>query len=244
MNLHFEFTGSYRQHNAALVYFRTKRENLNDPFLSHGLVFPNDKPVEVATVYWDKGGGWGFDETKMVPWSWKELVAQLDTDSIRIVVQGENRLSCGLVRCYVAPTPHSYDHTRHAKLRSEGRPLVHTRLPVWDFVIERDDGTAVRLEPQPSTPNVQTFEHEGSAVAEEPPLQVYGWGWGRKSYTYYKNAQMGAMLKFDTLKGTLLPPPAKYRQGGSTFGADPGSQLRSLLSGGFRLGTEAARMRR
>ena len=85
-------------------------------------------------------------------------------------------------------------------------------MPVWDFVIGRDDGTAVRLEPQPSTPNVQTFEHEGSAVAEEPPLQVYGWGWGRKSHTCYKNAQMGAMLKLDTLNGTLIPPQTKYRQ--------------------------------
>ena len=36
-------------------------------------------------------------------------------------------------------------------------------MPVWDFVIERNDGTAVRLEPQPNTPNVEAFEHENPA---------------------------------------------------------------------------------
>ena len=163
MNLHFKFTGSYRQHNAALEYFREECEDSYDPCLSHGLAFPNDKPVEIPIVYWNKGGGLGFDRTKMVPWSWQELVAQLDSDSIRIVVQGEYRRSCGVIGCYVAPRPHSYDHTRHAKLWCQGRPLVHMRLPVWDFVIERNDGTSVRLEPQPSTPNVEAFEHENPA---------------------------------------------------------------------------------
>jgi len=122
--IHFgQFAGSYRQHNAALKYFRDEQENPDHPFDSHVLVFPNDAPAAAAAVTWNKGQDWAFDRTKMLWWSWKEMVARLDADSMRIVVRGENGRSCGLLGCYFAPRPNSYDHKRHAKLRHDGGGL-------------------------------------------------------------------------------------------------------------------------
>ena len=134
------------------------------------------------------------------------MVAQLDAESMRIVAQGENGRSCGLLGCYFAPRPNSYDHKRRAKLRQEGRPMQDVRLPVWDFVIEREDGTGVRLHPQRSTPKVETFELEGPAEPVVPPTQGHGGSWGRGTYKYYKKIQTRACLKFDTIKGKGLPP--------------------------------------
>ena len=96
MNSDFNFTGCYRQHNAALKYFRDLHEDPTQPFHApHVLLFPNDVPVAVATIQWGKGEQWALDRTKVVTWSWKEVIAQLDEDSMRIVVQGENSRSCG-----------------------------------------------------------------------------------------------------------------------------------------------------
>ena len=129
-------------------------------------------PAAVAAVKWGKGQAWDFDRTNMVQWSWIEMIAQLDVDSMRIVVQGEGGRSGGYLRgCYFAPRPNSYDHKRHAKLREEGRPQRDVCLPVWDFVIERGDGTAVRLHPQRSTPKVETLELQGPAEPVAPPCK-------------------------------------------------------------------------
>ncbi len=84
------------------------------------------------------------------------------------------------------------------------------QLPVWDFVFEREDGKAVRLHPQRSTPKVETFEVEGPAVPVEPPAEGKGGSWGRGTYRYYKVNQARAHLQFEPKNGIGLPP--YYRQ--------------------------------
>jgi len=79
---------------------------------------------------------------------------------MQIVLQGMEGRSCGLVGCYLAPRPSSYDHKRRKKLKDEGQPLLDVRLPVCDFVLRRQDGTGVRLHPQRSTVKVDTFDIE------------------------------------------------------------------------------------
>ena len=86
------------------------------------------------------------------------MIAQLDEKSMSIVVKGRDGRSCGLAGCYFAPRPNSYDHQRHKMLKDEGRPLLDVSLPVWDFVIRREDGTPVRLHPQRQDRQVKTFE--------------------------------------------------------------------------------------
>ena len=134
------------------------------------------------------------------------MVAQLDEKSMQIVVQGVDGRSCGLVSCMVAPRPNSYDHKRHTKLRDEGKPLNDMPLPVWDFVIKREDGAGLRLHPQRSTVKVETFEIEGPEEPVEPPPQGNGCSSGRGAYKYYKNVQTKEMLRFDHSKGKWLPP--------------------------------------
>ena len=204
-----EFTGSYRQHSAALKYFRDEHEDPNRPFESAPLVFSNSQPAAVAAVIWGHGESWDFDRTRMLQWSWQEMVAQLAQDSIGVAVLGEGGRSCGLVGCYLAPRPNSYDHKRHAKLKGEGRPQRDVRLPVWDFVLERSDGTAVRLHPQRSTSFVETFEVEGHAEAVEPPPGGYGGSWGHGTYKHYKQMNTRAPLRFDPNKGSRLFPGKK-----------------------------------
>ena len=59
-----------------------------------------------------------FDESDMREWSWWEMVAQLDTKSMEIVV-GSDR-SGGLVGCKLQPRPGSYDHKRHHEKKKMG----------------------------------------------------------------------------------------------------------------------------
>ena len=133
----------------------------------------------------------------------------MDEKSLDIVVEGRDGRSCGLIGCYFAPRPNSYDHKRHRKLKDEGTPLLDVRLPIWDFVIERKDGTAVRLHPQRSTVNVETFVLEGHEDPVEPPRQGKGGkggSWGRGTYRYYKDIGTKEQLRFDKRKGNGLRP--------------------------------------
>jgi hypothetical protein len=86
------------------------------------------------------------------------MIAQLDEKSLGIVVKGMGGRSCGLSGCYLAPRPKSYNHLRHKMLKDEGRPLLDVSLPVWDFVVRREDGTLVRLHPQRQDRQVKAFE--------------------------------------------------------------------------------------
>ena len=63
-----------------------------------------------------------------VPWSWHEMVAQLDDASMRLVVCGPEGRSRGLVGCSFAARPGSYDH-------------------------KREDGSRIRLHPHWSRPH-------------------------------------------------------------------------------------------
>ena len=86
------------------------------------------------------------------------MIAQLDGKPLDIVVQGMGGRCCGLIGCYLAPRPKSYNHQRHTMLKDEGRPLLDVSLSVWDFVVRREDGPLVRLHPQRQDRQVKTFE--------------------------------------------------------------------------------------
>ena len=119
-----QLIGSYRQHNAALKYWREELEHRSNPLGHRTLLFPNDTRVRIGTVVWGKGQDWSFDRTTVTWWSWREMVAQLDEKSMQIAVQGVDGRSCGLLSCMVAPRPHSYDHKRHKKLSDDGETVV------------------------------------------------------------------------------------------------------------------------
>ena len=86
--------------------------------------------------------------------SWWEMVAQLNEESIDYVVE-DGVLGHGLVGCDIRPRRNSYDHQR--QVRNPDVP----QLRAWDYVLNRSDGTAVRLHPQWSSEKVKIYPAEG-----------------------------------------------------------------------------------
>ena len=66
------------------------------------------------------------------------------TPTAKDLVLGNPRLGVARISC--VPVPGSYDHKRfHASL-CLGRPFAgEAPVPVWDFLIERTDGSMVRF---------------------------------------------------------------------------------------------------
>ena len=137
---------------------------------------------------------YSFDESKTWQWSWWEMVAMLDNGSREYVV-GPDR-SGGLVGCRFEPRPNSYDHKRHHAKTSAGGPQTATKLPIWDFVLIRKDGSGVRLHPAWSTTKVESFAVEGHE--EEVPIPWAGLGKsdGPGTYRAYKDIGSDRILRF------------------------------------------------
>ena len=77
-----EFRDGYKQHNAAMKWFRESQER-EDPAAARPILFSNMEPVQVAKiVHADKGMNYELDETQTVPWFWLEMVAQMKAESI------------------------------------------------------------------------------------------------------------------------------------------------------------------
>ena len=148
-------------------------------------------------------------------WSWHEMVAQLDPASMWVVVEGTDGRSGGLVACTFAIRPNSYDHKRSHMLKETTGRAPNVRLPVWDFVLHRDDGTGLRLHPRwsppgkgkkskKSRPEVETFELGGHAAPVPVPDAGFGRSDGRGTYRWQKEMGPQEPLRFDT-SGTKLP---------------------------------------
>ena len=75
----------------------------------------------------------------MREWSWWEVVAQLDEESTRYVVE-DGEPGRGLVGCEVRARPNPYDHQRHVRNPGKG-----PQLREWDFVLKRSIATAAGL---------------------------------------------------------------------------------------------------
>ena len=60
-----------------------------------------------------------------------------------------------LVGCDIRPRRNSYDHQRQVRKRDA------PQLREWDFVLNRNDGTAVRLHPEWSSEKVKVYPLDG-----------------------------------------------------------------------------------
>ena len=193
-----EWRGSYKQHNAALEWFRSTtigRLSCGDPEAALPLVFNNFERVAVAAI--QKGSGlcgngltWWFDETHTVCWFWLDMVAQMDQPSIQLVCHGPEGRSRGLVRCEF-----SQRGLGAAWVDAYGNP----QLWAWDFVLIREDGSGIRVHPQWSTTEILTYvERHGGEV--EIPLAGLGSSDGPGTYRHYRFLVTGPELRFDATK--------------------------------------------
>ena len=108
-----------------------------------------------------------------------------------------------MVGCMLAPRPKSYGHKRHPQLNNNAdgtRRVNKPQLRIWDFVLTREDGSALRLHPQWTTTKVETFAAEGHNTAVAVPQAGLGNSDGRGTYRLYKDIGMGYMIRFDASK--------------------------------------------
>jgi len=203
------FHDGYKQHNAALKWFRSRQEANMDPFTSQPVVFSNATPAIMGQIIHPPGMEYDFDPTVAVRWSWLEMIAQLDAASMSLVVEGPNGRSRGLTRCSLCVRPNSYDHKRHHARRLAGVPSTVVKLPVWDFVVYRTDGTAIRLHPQWSTTKIESYDLAGHVAPVVEPTAGYGETDGSGTYKLYKDIGNQATLRFDAAKRPQAAVAAK-----------------------------------
>ena len=74
------------------------------------------------------------------------------------------------------------------------------KLPIWVSVVQREDGTAMRLHPSWSTRKVEVFEAEGHVNAIAPPRSGLGRSDGPGTYKHFKTIATRNTLRFDHTK--------------------------------------------
>ena len=167
--INYGIVGHWKQHNAALKYFRMICERDGDDFFW----FSNDGADAVGTILHDDvGTEYTFDETKMIPWKWQEMIAQMDRTSMLNVVGGPEGRSRGLVGLSFSKRPNSYDHKRaHAAVNNARTPQ---RQHIWDFIAHRADGSGIRLHQNWSSTKIETYSVDGHDTAVAEPARGPG----------------------------------------------------------------------
>ena len=199
-----KFSGIYRQHNQALKYWRRQSELPGDSVLNSGFKkFDNVVPEDVAVVVHGVRTNFDFDPTKIVKWAWWEMIGQLRDDDIRYVVGGSSG-DCELRECSLQVRPNSYDVARHYHIEKEESRSAEVQLPVWDFVVSRSDGTALRLHPSWSNRRVKVFlvvGHEKLVI----PIAGLGKSEGSGTFKRYLQQDMVKEVRFDSAKDLKRP---------------------------------------
>ena len=193
-------TANYKAHNVALKWFREvcEREGASEKR------FSNTVQEQVAHIAHAKGTEFAFDENVFTTWKWQEMVAQLDDHSMRVVVNGPNNLSRGLVGCSIQQSG-SYDHKRHHAKKQLGIPTP-AMLFVWDFVLGRDDGTCVALHPNYSNTKLSCKLTPRPAVADTSlPRTGLGGTSGPRTFRRFAGKQVDVTLRFDASKPVTRP---------------------------------------
>ena len=123
------------------------------------------------------------------------MVTQLTDDSMKLVVNGVQGRSRGIVSCCSTQTP-LYDHNRHSNKTpawgttavAGGPPPSH--LPNWDFLLTREDGSFILLHPGFSK-TVMHYKEQWPVFGGEYPRIGLG-GIGRRG----KNGNRGTYRHF------------------------------------------------
>jgi len=104
-----KLTCHWTDHNIALKWFRDSSERVGLSVV----IFSNTQAQQVPQIDHPKGMFYQFiPDGNSKPWFWQEMVAQMDDESMRKVVQGLDNRSRGLTSCRLQETD-KYDHVRH-----------------------------------------------------------------------------------------------------------------------------------
>ena len=230
------FSAHYRQHNAALKWFRMLTEKDRMPVsdqTSHRL----EPQCLIGQIDHQKGVDYSFDLEAKVPWSWMEMVAQMTDESIEYVCQGPSGRSGGLMHAEFSVRPGSYDHKRHHADYRRGQPdrsrgqtdragrSGEPAAVMWDFALHRADGSVLRVHPQWKGTKIESMEMPPGAEYPEmqPPRKGVGRSDGRGTFSHYKNFNVSSdKLRFDPnkrldpMKQPAVEPQSRQDPGAST----------------------------
>ena len=118
-------------------------------------------------------------------------------DLIGTAVRGNSR---GLTNCCVEVRPNSYDQKQHYMKKKYGYHWSG-RLPIWNFVITRTDGTKIRLHPVWKGTTIEVFEPaEGTPHLVPAPMNGIGESDGPGTFKSFQRLQTTGMLRFDPEK--------------------------------------------
>ena len=155
------------------------------------------------------------------------MLAQLRDDDIRYVVGGSSG-DCQVRACSIEIRQNSYDVARHYHIEAQERRSADVQLPVWDFVVSRSDGTALRLHPSWTNRRVKVFPVEGHELLVVP--QGLGKSEGPGTFTRYLKQDMVKEVRFDAARE--LKQPAERRRAGQQ-GAAVAAQRRNEVARSF-----------
>ena len=203
--MHSAFRGHWSQHNAALKFFRNQLAPGSVGLPSTAAVAADRgegqesmelQPygMQIAEIDHPKGMDFTFDFNTMIDWSWLEMAAQLEEESMIEVVGN------GLVRCEFSIRPNSYAHDVHHAHRKGAREQPTTKQRVYDFVIWRADGTGIRLHPRWKVTKIETYGVDGHTEEVQHPTSGPGGSDGKGTFKKYQDIGTKAILRFDPEK--------------------------------------------
>ena len=160
------------------------------------MVLSNDQPIDIPVCDHPEGMSFSIDYTQRTAWNWKEMVALLDEDSMKRVVEGPNAAvaeGIKIVGCALVKTDR-YDHKRNHALKD-----YVTVFHVWDFVFFRSDGSQIGCHPEYA--HTKFGSYEGQAQKDhELPKGGKGGSSGKGTYKYFKKKGIDHYLRFDATK--------------------------------------------
>jgi len=222
----FGWTAPCKQHNVAFKWWRLKSEEDGQS----EVYFDNDKATAVAEIVHAKTGtDYTFNRSVFRTWHWQEMVAQLNSSSMQIVVEGPQHHGAGkppqsrppaLVSCSLKQMA-KYDHKRHV---AEGKTSGNM-LRQWEFVLHRDDGSAIYLKPDYTTTKVSAH-YEEAAPDLELPVKGLGGSDGPGTFKRFKNKGEQISLRFDGSKNPQNKTAVAARHKYLTTGNHPPIPLR------------------
>ena len=126
------------------------------------------------------------------------MIAQLAPASLRKVVNGPDGRSGGVTGCSFATRPGSYDHNRSVMIVEATGAPAKKKLPIWDFVVHRADGSAIRLHPEWARPRFPSFAAQGHTEEVAPPRSGKGKSMGHGTFKHYKAISNAEFMLFQT----------------------------------------------
>ena len=175
-------TQVFKLNNAALKWLRDTHENPMGFPTVETVELTDTDPLDIGVIEKPSGMDYSFKgRGERTPWSWRQMLAGMSAAAKDLVLGSRPRL--GVVRIWCGPVLGSYDHKRWHAARHIGRPFeIGAPAPVWDFFVERTDGSVVRFHTNYANNKVEVADENEPRVLPGPPARGKGRSDGKGTY--------------------------------------------------------------